>query len=633
MSTPITRFTSQLVLNRLATRESPLSTPESERFPGVLLFADVSGSTPLAESLCQHGPEGAEKMLELLNDCFARVIDRIEARGGDILKFAGDGVVALWREDELGARQATLRAAWCAIELQKALLEQSRLHGVVLSMRVTITAGEVLVAHLGGVLGRWELLVSGAPMTQLHQVLPLTRPGEVTLSRDAWLPIAHLCRVQPIESGSDREPLGVQLVTLLAELPLLLPSRQPAVEACEQSVQAYVPAPLRSRLAQLPLAWIAERRTATVLFLHLPGLEALMEYNLDLAQEIMQAAQRCVYREEGTILRLTVDEKGVMLTAAFGLAPLAHADDPLRGVRAALALQLQLDAVGQPSSIGVCTGMVVCGCVGSDRRCEYTVVGDVVNRAARLMMASEAVLVDRATWLRTQQVVDYEEGLLLRLKGFGTPVEAHAPTGMACGAADGVHMHRVQRFELACQAGAHELLSQSAESALLGWLDRVPLAQLLLLKIVCSMDMAVDAYTLAAVFPIHPDASKVPSMLDALVRRGLLVRALWGGRAVFQPSSEAARAAVASTLTAKQIELVHTAVLDWSERLSVKERRAYEGLIRLHLGAWGPLGEACLLDGEVADRTPEHVAERSRQSVPSQGAGLPRPITSFQSLW
>lgn len=624
MSTQISRFVSELVLSRMSSREAPLSAPESERLQGVLLFADVSGSTPLAESLCQHGPEGAEKMLELFNACFLRVIETIVARGGDILKFAGDGLVVLWREDSLGARQATLRAAWSAVELQKALLEQSRLHGVVLSMRVAITAGEVLVAHLGGILSRWELLVSGAPMTQLHQVLPQTQPGEVTFSREAWLPIAHLCRVQPV--GQDAHalefPTCVRLVSLLAELPLLVPMGQTRSPVSQQAVRAYVPALVHDRLERLPLSWMAERRTATVLFLHLPGMEALMEYDLDRAQEIMQAAQRCVYREEGTILRLTVDEKGVMLMAAFGLAPLAHADDALRGVRAANALQLQLDALGQSSSIGVSTGRVVCGCVGSEQRCEYTVVGDVVNLAARLMLASEGVLTDRTTWLATRGLVDYESVCLLRLKGFSAPVETYAPLGMSSRAgSDWDATWDTQQSRVA------------AEGTLVGWLDRLPLTHMLLLKIVSSLGDGGEARLLAAIFPMREIAKQVPEMLEDLVRRGLMVRTPSLSRRTYHVASDAVRDVLVSMLTSVQQEQLHVAVLDWCERLSLKERRAMSGLIRQHQRACSPLGEAWMLDADALEASAwPSGATDVLECVISSGS-RPHPITSYQSLW
>ncbi|MFQ5614200.1 MAG: hypothetical protein ACE5H9_18920, partial [Anaerolineae bacterium] len=53
--------------------------PDVNRFPAAVLFADVSGFTPLTEALAQKGPEGAEELTRLLNGYFSRMIALIEA--------------------------------------------------------------------------------------------------------------------------------------------------------------------------------------------------------------------------------------------------------------------------------------------------------------------------------------------------------------------------------------------------------------------------------------------------------------------------------------------------------------------------------------------------------------------------
>src|SRR5690606_33455801 len=121
---------------------------------------------------------------------------------------------------------------------------------------------------------------------------------------------------------------------------------------------------------------------------------------------VMQALQAALYRQEGSINKLNVDNKGITLVAALGLPPLAHEDDPRRGVQAAVEMQAALRDLGRPSAIGVTTGRVFCGSIGHARRREYTMVGDAVNLASRLMEAVDlrdrpdrwAILCDQATY-------------------------------------------------------------------------------------------------------------------------------------------------------------------------------------------------------------------------------------------
>src|SRR5690349_10073545 len=93
----LTSYVPALVLRRLMTStEGDLSLPYAERIPAAALFADISGFTALTERLAQQGPAGAEKLTAILNAYFGELIELITAHGGEIVKFAGDALLALW---------------------------------------------------------------------------------------------------------------------------------------------------------------------------------------------------------------------------------------------------------------------------------------------------------------------------------------------------------------------------------------------------------------------------------------------------------------------------------------------------------------------------------------------------------
>ena len=60
-----------------------------EQFPAAVLFADVSGFTPLTAKYAQQGPVGAEILVRELSRYFGQLVDVITSYGGDIVKFAG----------------------------------------------------------------------------------------------------------------------------------------------------------------------------------------------------------------------------------------------------------------------------------------------------------------------------------------------------------------------------------------------------------------------------------------------------------------------------------------------------------------------------------------------------------------
>ncbi|MBI4790196.1 MAG: AAA family ATPase, partial [Chloroflexi bacterium] len=181
-----------------------------------------------------------------------------------------------------------------------------------------------------------------------------------------------------------------------------------------------------------------ERKLVTVLFTDIVGSTALAE-KLDPEEwgEIVSGAHeyvsQAVYRYEGTIAQLLGD--GVL--AFFG-APITHEDDPVRAVNAALDLSGSIATYARELKakrriedfrmrVGLNTGLVVVGNIGTDMHMEYLAVGDTVNLAARLQSAAEpnTILVSENTARLVKHAFDLEFRGTLELKGKTEPVPTH----------------------------------------------------------------------------------------------------------------------------------------------------------------------------------------------------------------
>src|SRR5436190_13037862 len=146
-----------LIARRFTTDFTPLTDPSAEHFPAAVFFADISGFTALAEQLAERSPAGAEELSALLKDYFGQLIGLITTHGGDVVKFAGDGLLALWPvHDEEGRRKkeelspssfllasSLQRASQCGLAVQTALRDYTTTQGNRLSLRIGISAGEV----------------------------------------------------------------------------------------------------------------------------------------------------------------------------------------------------------------------------------------------------------------------------------------------------------------------------------------------------------------------------------------------------------------------------------------------------------------------------------------------------------
>lgn len=186
----MSRYIPHLLLKEMAGDLSALTAPNYATVRGAVLLADIAGFTPLAERLAAQR-DGAEKLTGYLNDYFGELIDYILDSGGDVVKFAGDALLANWAQlPGETLEMAIRRAAACGLRVQEAMHGRHVDEGIKLSMRVMIGGGDLHHAIVGGIFDRYELTVWGSPMEQLAQVRPIGTAGDVVLSRQAWREIS-----------------------------------------------------------------------------------------------------------------------------------------------------------------------------------------------------------------------------------------------------------------------------------------------------------------------------------------------------------------------------------------------------------------------------------------------------------
>jgi len=141
-----------------------------------------------------------------------------------------------------------------------------------------------------------------------------------------------------------------------------------------------------------------ENRIATVMFVDIRGFTALSANNkaadiLQMLNEYYEILVDTVFQHEGTVDKFIGD--GMMVI--WG-APVTHPDDPPRAVKSALDILKALEdfnfnriSLGRAPieiGIGINTGEVVAGYIGSNRTMSYSVIGDTVNTASRLCSAA-----------------------------------------------------------------------------------------------------------------------------------------------------------------------------------------------------------------------------------------------------
>ena len=170
-----------------------------------------------------------------------------------------------------------------------------------------------------------------------------------------------------------------------------------------------------------------QKREATVLFGDLRGFTPLAEQidpqdAVDILNVYLTQVIDIVFEHRGALDKFRGD--GFM--AVFG-APVPHQDHPLGAVRCALAMQEQLKNISftrfpdlhLQMGIGINTGTVIAGNIGSERRMDYTVIGNEVNVAQRFEANAGPgqILITGNTYERVKDAVEVRDLGVLRVAG------------------------------------------------------------------------------------------------------------------------------------------------------------------------------------------------------------------------
>jgi adenylate cyclase len=173
---------------------------------------------------------------------------------------------------------------------------------------------------------------------------------------------------------------------------------------------------------------------ATMLFSDIRGFTSMSEGMsaediVAMLNDYFERMVEVIFKYEGTLDKFVGDE----IMALFG-APVSHPDDPIRCVRTALVMLEELRkfnaervAAGKHGfeiGIGINTGKVVAGYLGSSKAMQYTVIGAPVNLAARLCSQAKGmqIVISEATWLRVRDYFEVRELEPVKPKGIAQPV-------------------------------------------------------------------------------------------------------------------------------------------------------------------------------------------------------------------
>lgn len=401
-----------------------------ERVQGTALFADISGFTPLTEVLARElGPQrGSEEITRHLNQVYDAVIAEVHGHGGSVIGFSGDAITC-WFDHDNG-----LRATACGLAMQQAMASFANVStpsgiAVPLVIKASIACGPARRFLVGDPEYSLVEALAGQTLDRLAEVDHHAHGGEVVLDMATAQALGDQVQVAAWRQNDD-DGRSLAIVSGLnrpappAAWPLL------ADDAIHHAIaRPWLLPPVYERLRRGLGEFLAELRPAVSLFMSFTGID----YDRDPAagrklDQFIREVQAILAQYEGSLIQLTIGDKGSYLYAAFG-APVAHEDDTLRAASAALALRdlaLRTDFIGE-ARVGIDQGRMRTGAYGSSTMRTYGVLGNAANMAARLMQAAESfqILTSDLVVQTIGDALAWETLNPIRVKGRSEPMVIH----------------------------------------------------------------------------------------------------------------------------------------------------------------------------------------------------------------
>ncbi|HEY8828832.1 MAG TPA: adenylate/guanylate cyclase domain-containing protein [Jatrophihabitantaceae bacterium] len=381
---------------------------------GSLAFVDISGFTKLTERLARVGRAGPEELSDILDSTFGALLTAARTDGADLVKWGGDAVLLLFRGDD----HAT-RAARAAYRMRRVLRDvghtQASAGQVTLRMSVGIHSGRFHFFLVGDPEIHRELIVSGPGASVTAEMESIASAGQIVVS-DATAALLHPASIGLRVSGG----------WVLRSVPVLADLTVPEVTDDDIDVRPLLPAPVRAHL--LAAAGASEHRPLAVAFIQFSGTDALIgdagaAAAVEALDECVRNVQEACATHGVSFLESDINRDGGKIMLAAG-APRSSGDDDdrlLRAVQVVIARQGRL-----PLRAGVNHGRVFAGDFGPAFRRTYSIKGDAINVAARVMAHAEpgAALATNEVMARSRTMFATRQFPPFMVKGKAKPIRA-----------------------------------------------------------------------------------------------------------------------------------------------------------------------------------------------------------------
>lgn len=402
-----------------------------EPLKGTIVFADVAGFTPMSASIAKKGQIGNEELVGILTGYYSALISEVRKYSGSVYQFAGDSVLIAFEQlPGEHEKENILRTVKCVTKIQKNIK-------VFQEVKILEETYNIL-AKIGVAYGDYEQLILGNKNHFFRSVIsgPAVESAVIaqTLAKggDAVICNRIAGSLEQDLSQSINDSFSYLSSEIEPAFELSLQEEQEPDLTLEQfhRIERFVDPILRQKVIQVIDGFQYDHREVTSVLIRVDAnrdenqrSELIQEINL-IYNHILNEAR--IFG--GFVIQVDFTDKGNVFFVLFN-APVAVENKEVSATKMAFRLlQMIKEATSRSlifrTEIGITTGLAFCGDLGAPFRKGYTVIGEDVNLATRLMHISNDwdIHVDGLTGERIKNDFLLEQLEDQTLKGFDQPV-------------------------------------------------------------------------------------------------------------------------------------------------------------------------------------------------------------------
>ena len=347
-----------ILIENLVAQKAESLRPFSTDFWGVCLLADISEFTRLSGAFCARGKDGLDDLQSATSGYMGSLVDKIYSYGGDVIKFAGDALVCVFKPEDSSpdsCQKSCAYALQCAWDLKEIYTPE-------LSLHVGISCGKICFGQLGGFENKWECLISGFCLSQLSLCIADAPKKEVAITKECYDCLTKIPN-NYVKILADQLFSTNYLISDVRALVQFVLYNTPCISSSysEDSVllsqtASHVPRPVTQALMSGSFNFLSELREVVTVFIKLNDYDYCHHEDLMSLQKIFYACQDILGDSGGFLRQFLIDDKGCVLIALWGVPTATFHDDCRRALGATVRIRSKLLDMKMKSSCGITSG-------------------------------------------------------------------------------------------------------------------------------------------------------------------------------------------------------------------------------------------------------------------------------------